>query len=89
MNDAERRHFEGIVEQKQAKDFFRLYSNIMERCFTDCVSDFTSKSLQSKEETCVNRCIDKYFVYMERVGNRFGEHQQQLVEEQMRASGGK
>jgi import inner membrane translocase subunit TIM9 len=31
------------------KDFLKLYSGLVERCFGDCVNDFTSKSLTSKE----------------------------------------
>lgn len=31
------------------KDFLKLYSGLVERCFNDCVNDFTSKTLSSKE----------------------------------------
>src|SRR5690242_7722143 len=32
---------------QQMKDFLKLYSGLVERCFTDCVNDFTSKALTS------------------------------------------
>lgn len=33
----------------QMKDSLRMYNNLVQRCFMDCISDFTSKSLGSKE----------------------------------------
>ena len=34
---------------QQMQDFLRMYSNLVERCFTACCNDFTSKALSSKE----------------------------------------
>ncbi len=31
------------------QDFLRMYSNLVEKCFTSCCNDFTSKALSSKE----------------------------------------
>ena len=31
------------------KEFMTMYSDIVQRCFTDCANDFTSKALSSKE----------------------------------------
>ena len=33
----------------QMQDFVRMYSSVVERCFTSCCNDFTSKALSSKE----------------------------------------
>ncbi|ETN43720.1 mitochondrial import inner membrane translocase subunit tim9 [Cyphellophora europaea CBS 101466] len=49
------------------------YSNLVQRCFEDCVNDFTTKSLISKEEGCVFRCVDKYMKGQTRLGERFQE----------------
>lgn len=38
-----------VIEQKQMKDFFKIYTDLVERCFESCCNDFTSKSLSSKE----------------------------------------
>ena len=38
-----------IIEQKQMKDFLKLYTGLVERCFESCCNDFTSKALSSKE----------------------------------------
>jgi import inner membrane translocase subunit TIM9 len=34
---------------RQMQDFMRMYSNLVERCFTSCCNDFTSKALSTKE----------------------------------------
>ncbi|CEQ40026.1 SPOSA6832_01605 [Sporobolomyces salmonicolor] len=49
MNPATAAAFEGMMQQKQMKDFMQLYQNLVERCFTSCCNDFTSKALSSKE----------------------------------------
>ncbi|RKP30438.1 hypothetical protein METBISCDRAFT_6299, partial [Metschnikowia bicuspidata] len=65
--------FQQIVEQKQMKDFMRLYSNLVSRCFEDCVNDFTSANLTTKENNCINKCSEKFLKHSERVGQRFQE----------------
>ncbi|CAG8790745.1 7633_t:CDS:2, partial [Dentiscutata erythropus] len=84
-NDAERQQIQKIIEQKQMRDFLKFYTNLVERCFTDCINDFTSKALTSKEETCIGRCTDKFLKHNERVGQRFGELNQQLMQQQQQA----
>lgn len=54
-------------------DFMKTYAGIVERCFTSCCNDFTSKAMTTKEDTCVSNCIDKFFKHTERVGARFAE----------------
>ena len=62
-----------IIEQKQMKDFMRLYTGLVERCFDDCVNDFTSKAPTSKEQACIANCTQKFLKHSERVGARFSE----------------
>ncbi|EIE79543.1 hypothetical protein RO3G_04248 [Rhizopus delemar RA 99-880] len=31
------------------RDFMKLYSNLVQRCFDECTNDFTTKSLNGKE----------------------------------------
>lgn len=52
---------------------FQMYSNLVQKCFDGCVDDFTSKSLSSKEEGCIMRCVDKFLKGSERLGQRFQE----------------
>ncbi|GAA5912457.1 hypothetical protein JCM5296_004401 [Sporobolomyces johnsonii] len=73
MNPATAAAFEGMMQQKQMKDFMQLYQNLVERCFTSCCNDFTSKALSSKEEYCVNTCADKFLKHSERFGEANAE----------------
>ncbi|KAL0069744.1 protein transporter tim9 [Marasmius tenuissimus] len=51
LNSVEQAHMNKVIERKQMQDFLRLYANIVERCFSSCCNDFTSKALSSKEVT--------------------------------------
>ncbi|CAG8626282.1 12449_t:CDS:2 [Ambispora gerdemannii] len=82
FNDAERAHIQRLIEQKQMRDFMKFYTGLVERCFNDCVNDFTSKALTTKEETCVLRCTEKFIKYNERISLRFGELNQELMQQQ-------
>ncbi|CAG8459844.1 1987_t:CDS:2 [Scutellospora calospora] len=84
-NDAERQQIQKIIEQKQMRDFLKFYTNLVDRCFNDCINDFTSKSLTSKEEKCISYCTDKFLKHNERVGQRFGELNQQLMQQQQQS----
>lgn len=52
----------------------------MQRCFDDCVNDFTTKSLISKEQGCVHRCFDKFMKGSERVNQRFQEQNMAMAQ---------
>ena len=73
LNSRENQEFKKLEEQKQMNDFMRLYSNLVERCFADCVNDFTSAKLTSKEQSCIMKCSEKFLKHSERVGQRFQE----------------
>ncbi|OAV90059.1 mitochondrial import inner membrane translocase subunit TIM9 [Puccinia triticina 1-1 BBBD Race 1] len=73
-------HLNRLIEQKQMKDFLKLYSSLVERCFTSCCQDFTSRALSSKEESCVNNCADKFLKHSERIGARFSEHNAEMMQ---------
>ncbi|VFQ71308.1 unnamed protein product [Cuscuta campestris] len=57
----------------QIRDSLRMYNNLVERCFTDCVDTFRRKTLDKQEETCVRRCAEKFMKHSMRVGLRFAE----------------
>jgi import inner membrane translocase subunit TIM9 len=46
---------------------------MVDNCFHACVNDFTSKSLQTKEEGCISKCVIKTMNANERMGQRFAE----------------
>ncbi|KAF8251093.1 hypothetical protein K440DRAFT_505531, partial [Wilcoxina mikolae CBS 423.85] len=80
LSASEQREFQNIVERRQMKDFMTMYSNLVQRCFDDCINDFTSKAVSTKEETCVNRCVDKFLKTSERLGQRFAEQNQAMMQ---------
>lgn len=80
LNVKEQQEFQQIVEQKQMKDFMRLYSNLVSKCFDDCVNDFTSANLTTKESSCIMKCSEKFLKHSERVGQRFQEQNAMLMQ---------
>ena len=73
-----------IIQQKQVKDFMRLYSSLVDRCFNDCVNDFTSQKLTGNEDKCLGRCMDKFIKHSERVGLRFAEQNEIMMKQGMK-----
>ena len=53
LSSSEQLQMQRVIEQKQLKDFMRLYSGLVERCFGSCIHDFTSRAITSKESECV------------------------------------
>eukprot|EP00871_Galdieria_phlegrea_P002352 jgi/Galph1/3117/GphlegSOOS_G1787.1 len=70
-----------VMQDLQIQDSLRLYNELVQRCFGECVESFRSKKLDGKEEACVTKCAQKFLKMAARVGQRFAEHQQQLVTE--------
>ncbi|EOY34034.1 hypothetical protein QUC31_018633 [Theobroma cacao] len=62
-----------MIDHLQFRDSLRMYNSLVERCFNDCVDNFTRKTLQKQEETCVMRCAEKFLKHSMRVGLRFAE----------------
>lgn len=62
LSYADRQKMVNLIEQKQVKDFMQLYSNLVDRCFNDCINDFTSKAVSGKEVT--TRCVVKVYVHL-------------------------
>lgn len=50
-----------------ANDPEQMYSKMVDKCFNDCIDDFTSKSVSSREEGCLSRCWDKNMKAQERI----------------------
>ncbi|KIY71541.1 hypothetical protein CYLTODRAFT_435187 [Cylindrobasidium torrendii FP15055 ss-10] len=84
MNQAEQAHMTKVIEKKQMQDFLKMYSNIVEKCFSTCCNDFTSKALTSKEDTCVTNCAEKWLKHSERIGTRFAELNAEMMEAQQK-----
>ncbi|KAM0683576.1 protein transporter tim9 [Mitosporidium daphniae] len=71
----EKKQMVTLIEEKQAKQFVTLFAYVVETCFADCVSDFTSKSLTDKEASCASICTEKILKLTNRIGQRMSEKQ--------------
>lgn len=56
-----------------------MYSRLVDKCFNDCIDDFTSKSVSAREEGCVMRCWDKNMKSQERIQQRYVENHTLLL----------
>ncbi|PVU94714.1 hypothetical protein BB561_002323 [Smittium simulii] len=75
---------QAMMEQKQVKDFMKMYTKLVANCFDDCVISFEEKSLSEKELNCSRRCTQKFMKFNERISSRFAEENQALMEAQAR-----
>ncbi|KAF2489876.1 hypothetical protein BU16DRAFT_471694, partial [Lophium mytilinum] len=73
LNQQEQRELQSRMEKKQMKEFMNVYSNLVQNCFNSCINSFETKSLTSREESCVMRCVDKHLKSQGRLGERFQE----------------
>lgn len=60
---------------KQFKEFILNYNKLTDQCFSDCIFDFTSRSILAKEDTCSTNCVEKYLKMNQRISQRFQEFQ--------------
>ncbi|CAL1269188.1 unnamed protein product [Larinioides sclopetarius] len=60
---------------QQFRDFLISYNKLSERCFRDCVHDFTVRHVRDKEDRCALNCMEKYMKMNQRISQRFQEFQ--------------
>nr|CAG4636717.1 EOG090X0MSH [Eubosmina coregoni]SVE70220.1 EOG090X0MSH [Eubosmina coregoni] len=60
---------------KSFKDFLYSYNKLSELCFTDCVWDFTSRTIRDQEDSCAVHCAEKFLKVNQRISQRFQEFQ--------------
>ncbi|GFT46029.1 mitochondrial import inner membrane translocase subunit Tim9 [Nephila pilipes] len=60
---------------QQFRDFLISYNKLSERCFRDCVHDFTVRHIRDKEDRCALNCMEKYMKMTQRISQRFQEFQ--------------
>lgn len=58
------------LEEMQMRDSLRTFNGLVERCFTDCVTGFRTKSLTDGEDKCVTACAEKFFNHAVRARER-------------------
>lgn len=74
LNNSEQRELEQRLQKRQMKEFMGLFSNLVDHCFISCIDDFSSKSLSTREQGCVTRCVQKQMAMSQRLAERFQEH---------------
>mmetsp|Transcript_17852 Transcript_17852/g.40580 ORF Transcript_17852/g.40580 Transcript_17852/m.40580 type:complete len:95 (-) Transcript_17852:1505-1789(-) len=72
--------------QIQMKDSIRIYNRVVSDCFDVCAHSFRTKSLDSWETTCLDNCAHRFIKVTQRVGLRFGEHQEKQQQKAVAAA---
>ncbi|KAI3637765.1 hypothetical protein MIR68_003470 [Amoeboaphelidium protococcarum] len=83
LSEGERMKMLGYIEQKQVKDSMKMVGSLVDMCFRDCINDFTSTALTSKEDSCIQKCAEKFFKYSMRMNIRFQDENQKIMNGQM------
>jgi mitochondrial import inner membrane translocase subunit TIM9 len=73
LSATEQQQFLQMVEDQQKKEFSTSIVQWTEKCFSNCCSDFTSKTLSNKETKCIKSCFMKQTDATKRMGMRFAE----------------
>lgn len=71
---------------KSFKEFLTSYNKLSEICFVDCIFDFTSRDIRTKEDKCAMNCMEKYLKMNQRISQRFQEFQMIANENAMAAA---
>ncbi|XP_060604457.1 mitochondrial import inner membrane translocase subunit Tim9-like [Ruditapes philippinarum] len=66
---------------KPFREFLTQYNRITEKCFNDCISDFTTKNILNSENSCSLNCLEKTLKTTQRISERFQEHQMLNVDD--------
>ncbi|XP_076058839.1 translocase of inner membrane 9 isoform X1 [Oratosquilla oratoria] len=68
-------HAQAEAQVAQFRDFVMQYNKLGEKCFTDCIWDFSSRFIQNREINCVLNCVTKFTQVTQRISERFQEIQ--------------
>jgi mitochondrial import inner membrane translocase subunit TIM9 len=68
-----------MMQDMQMTDSLRMYNDLVERCFGECVDSFRARTLDGKEEACVRKCSAKFVAFAARCGMRFQEAQEEMA----------
>lgn len=79
MNAREQAALMATMQEMQMADSLRMYNELVERCFGECVDSFRARTLDGKEEACVRKCSAKFIAFASRAGMRFQEAQEEMA----------
>jgi mitochondrial import inner membrane translocase subunit TIM9 len=79
MNARDQAQLMATMQEMQMADSLRMYNELVERCFGECVDTFRARTLDGKEEACVRKCSGKFVAFAARVGLRFQEAQEDMA----------
>jgi import inner membrane translocase subunit TIM9 len=65
-----------VIEQKQGQQFVDLFTFVLDHCYGDCITRFTSDTLAPAERTCLQNCTQKLLNVTNRLGQLMAEKQQ-------------
>ncbi|PWA16664.1 tim10/DDP family zinc finger [Artemisia annua] len=65
------------IDQLHIRDSSRTYILLADKCFKECVDSFYRKNINKAEETCVERCANKFIRHSMRTGLKFAELSQE------------
>jgi len=58
---------------EQFREFSKIYNTMSELCFNQCVWDFGTSQIRSREERCAMNCTENYMKATKLMGNSFTE----------------
>jgi mitochondrial import inner membrane translocase subunit TIM9 len=76
-----------MMQEMQMADSLRMYNELVERCFGECVDTFRGRKLDGKEDACIKKCSSKFVAFAARCGTRFQQYQQEMAEEAAKNAG--
>jgi len=68
----------------QTREFLRMFNNLGELCFNQCVHSFYERTINKDEEKCVDSCLTKYSALTNHVTRVFMEIQPKITERKIK-----
>ncbi|XP_005188130.2 mitochondrial import inner membrane translocase subunit Tim10B [Musca domestica] len=68
---------------RNLKDFLTLYNKVTELCFNRCVDNMNERDLAKHEETCVNRCVNKFALFNQNMMKVYVEVQSEINQKRL------
>lgn len=60
-----------VEQASYLREFLKNYNVLSQRCFVDCVNEFSSAKVGRSEGSCVSNCAEKNIKVNQRISTRF------------------